>query len=114
LHRIVDHALARALAEILGEWPERVEIDRRILDRRVGEHQCRRVLPSSRVRRRVSDEVVVVVAIERVELAAVLALLRMRDGGPLTIAMVNAKPKHAISWNFELIVALLSHADRAP
>src|SRR6266702_2752329 len=76
LHRIIDHALAGALTEVIGERPEDVQIDHRILDRRIGEDEGGGILPPPRIGRRVCDEIIVVVAIERVELTPVPALLR--------------------------------------
>src|ERR1700704_1469704 len=76
LYRIIDDALAGALREVVGERLERVLVDGGILDRRVGKDQRSGVLPLAWIGRRVGDEIVVLVAIERVELAAVAAFLR--------------------------------------
>ena len=81
LDRIIDHALCRALREIVGERLEDVLVDGGVLDRRVGEHQRSGIAPLLGVRGRVRHEVAVLVAIEGIKLAAVLARIALREGG---------------------------------
>jgi hypothetical protein len=50
-------------------------VHRRVFDGRVGEHQRRRIAVLLRIFRRVGDEILIVIAVERVELAAVLAIV---------------------------------------
>ena len=71
LGREPAHALAGDLGKVLEEVDEHVLVDGRILDRRVGEDQRRRVLPGLRVLGQVGDEVAVLVAVARVEQPAV-------------------------------------------
>jgi hypothetical protein len=40
LYGVINHALAGALGEKVGEWLEYVLIDGRILDRRIGKNEC--------------------------------------------------------------------------
>src|SRR4051812_31802334 len=75
LHRIIDAALAGALRKVVCEWFEPVLVDGGILDRRIGEHQRAGVLPLARIGWRIGHEIVVLVTVERVELAAAAAVL---------------------------------------
>ena len=79
LHREVHDFLAGAAGEVILEGLEQVLVDRRILDRGVGKHEGGRVLQPLHVLWDVGDEVLVFVAVARVEFAAGLAvLLRVR------------------------------------
>ena len=71
LHLVEHDLLVEALGKVRRERLEDVLVDGRILDRRVREHDRRRVLPLLRVGRDVGDQVLVRVAVHRVELAAV-------------------------------------------
>lgn len=62
--------LAGELAHVGHELDEHVLIDRRILDRGVGEDEGIGVDPLARIRGRVGDQVLVVVAVALVEIAA--------------------------------------------
>ena len=73
LHLVEHHALAGAGAQVLGEGLEHLFVHRRVFDRRVGEYQRARGLEFFRVFGGVGDKVVVVIAIQGVEVAAVLA-----------------------------------------
>src|SRR5712692_5990286 len=75
LHRVVDDALAGALGEVVGEWLEDVLVEGGVFHRRVGEDQRRWIAPVLRVFRHVGDKIAVFVAVARVELAAVLAVV---------------------------------------
>jgi len=78
---LVEHHLSpRALREIVGERLEDILVHRRVFHRGVGEDQRARVLEFLHVPRRVGDEVLVLVAIKHVELAAVLAIVGLRAG----------------------------------
>jgi hypothetical protein len=75
LHLVEHDLLVKAGGEVRGERLEDVLVDRGILDWRVGEHQRRWILPFARIGRRIGDEIVVVVAIIGVELAAILVMI---------------------------------------
>lgn len=71
----VHHALGRAFPEIIEEGLECSLIDGSVFDRCVSEHQRARVLPALRVLGRIRDEILVLIAIQRVELTAKLAIV---------------------------------------
>jgi hypothetical protein len=78
--RVIDHALAGALREVVGERLEDRAVHRRVFHRRVGEHQRRRVAMPLWVLRGIGDQILVFIAVERVELAAMLAVVGLRKG----------------------------------
>jgi hypothetical protein len=71
--------LAGLLGQIGHELGEHVLVDRRVLDRGVRENQRVGIEPLARVLRRVGDQIAVVVAEPRIEIAAILALVRDRQ-----------------------------------
>src|SRR5256712_147940 len=82
LHLVEHHARAGALRQVVGKRLEDVLVHRGILHRGVGEDQRGRVLELFRIFRRIGDEVVVLVAVKQVEIAAIrAALLRERLPG---------------------------------
>ena len=78
LHGVINYPFAGTLSQKVGERLEHVLIDRRILHGRVGENQRGRIAQLFRIGRHVGDEIVVFVAIKRVELPAIPAFLRHR------------------------------------
>ena len=84
LDGVIDNALAGAGGEMVGQRLEDVGIDGGVLDRGVSPDQRRRVLQLRRIGRHVGDQILVGVAIHRVELAAIGAgVLRLcRTGEP--------------------------------
>jgi len=80
LHRKIHHALAGAAPEMVHQRRVDMLVDRRILGRRIGEDQRRRILVPCRIARRVGDEIAIGVAIERVEFAAIGAGILRRHG----------------------------------
>ena len=79
---LIEHDLfVQAFPQRCSERLEYIFVDGGVLDRGVGEHDRRRVLPFLRIGRRVCDHIVVVIAIHGVELAAMLAGFRGVDAG---------------------------------
>ena len=71
---LIEHDLfVQALPQRGSERLEYIFVDGGVLDRSVGEHDRRWVLPFLRIGRRIRDHIVVVIAIHGVELAAMLA-----------------------------------------
>ena len=77
-HAVEMDALAGAGLQVIDIVLEYFFVDGGILERRIGEEQERRILPLLRVRRRVGDQIVVLVAITLIEIAAVFARVGSR------------------------------------
>jgi hypothetical protein len=71
LDLVEHHFFARALGQVIGKGLENIFVFGRVFDRCVGEHQRSRGLEFFRVFGGVGDKVVVVIAIQGVEVAAV-------------------------------------------
>ena len=80
LHLVENDLLAQALRQMRRERLEDGFIHSGIFDRRVGEHDRARVLPLFLILGRIGDHVLVLVAIHRVELAAVFAVVGSERG----------------------------------
>ena len=76
LDGVIDDFLAHAFFEKIGERFEHIGIDGGVFDRRIGPDQRARIAPLFRVFRDVGHQILVLVAILRVELAAMAALVR--------------------------------------
>ena len=77
LHREEHDLFAGDLLRVLEEAVPHLGVERRVLDRRVGEDQRRRIDQLLRIGRRVGDQVAVAVAVGLVEIAA-RTILRAR------------------------------------